>query len=174
MRQDASRTLRGIAPVSHGLRLLLAYLAATAATAALGSVVQTQFNLAALQSLGATIAPGTRLLTTAQDIAGFAPLWAAVLALGFLIAFVCATVLAWFLPGRRTALLILAGAVSVFVTLWVMKVALPITLIAATRELAGFVLIGLTGLLGGWLYARLSRRVAARVLAGPTGATSQG
>lgn len=157
MPQDADQNPRGIAPVSHGLRLLLAYLVATAATASLGSVVQTQFNLAALQDLGATIPPGTRLLTSAQDLAGFAPLWAAVLALAFLVAFVSATLLAWFVPARRTALMVLAGAVAVFTTLLAMQFALPVTLIAATRDVSGFVLIGSTGLPGGWLYARLSR-----------------
>ncbi len=174
MRQDSGRTSRGIAPVSHGLRLLLAYLAATAATAALGSVVQTQFNLAALQGLGATIPLGTRLLTTAQDLAGFAPLWAAILALAFLIAFVSATVLAWFLPARRTALLVVAGTVAVFVTLLAMKFTLPITVIAATRAVAGFVSIGLTGTVGGWLYARLSRRATPNVASETARAPAQG
>lgn len=142
--------------MSRAIRLLLAYLAAIAAAAVAGSVLQTQINLAALRTLGAEIDPATRLLTTGQDLLGFAPLWAAILALGFLIAFVCARILAVFLPARRSGLYVLAGTVSVFVTLWLMRLLLPITVIAATREPTGVVLIGLTGVLGGWVFARLA------------------
>lgn len=145
------------------LRPLLAYLAATLITAALGSLIQTQFNLAALQALGAPISPSVRLETSAQDLIGFAPLWAAVLALGFLIAFVTALLISHPLPRHRATLLIAAGTVSVFATLWLMQLALPIAVIAATRDGAGFVLMGLTGAVGGWVFAWLSRR---RMIAG--------
>jgi len=142
----------------HALRLLLAYLAGTLACAALGSVLQTQFNLSAIAALGAEIPLGTRLVTTAQDLAHFAPIWAGILALGFLIAFVTALVIHWFLRRHRSALLIAAGVVSVFTTLWMMQLMLPITVIAAARSGAGFVLLGLSGALAGWLFARLSVR----------------
>lgn len=140
------------------LRQLLAYLAATLTTATLGSLIQTQFNLAALQAIGAPITPTLRLQTSIQDLLGFAPLWAAILALGFLIAFVTALLISRSLPHHRTILLITAGTVSVFATLWVMQLALPITVIAATRGSAGFVLMGLTGAGGGWVFAWLSWR----------------
>jgi aldose sugar dehydrogenase len=141
----------------HALRLLLAYLAATLACAALGSVIQTQFNLAAIAALGAEIPFGLRLSTTALDLAGFAPLWAGILALGFLIAFVVALLIHGFLRRHRSALLIAAGTVSVFTTLWAMQAMLPITVIAATRGGAGFVALGLTGAVAGWVFDRLSR-----------------
>lgn len=144
----------------HALRLLLAYLAATLACAALGSVIQTQFNLAAIAALGAEIPPALRLSTTGQDLLRFAPLWAGILALGFLIAFVVALLIHAFLRRQRSALLIAAGTVSVFTTLWAMQAMLPITVIAAARSGAGFVLLGLTGALGGWAFDQLSRRPA--------------
>jgi hypothetical protein len=140
------------------LRPLAAYVAATVTTAALGSLIQTQFNLAALQQLGAPITPSINLQTSIQDLIGFAPLWAAILALGFLIAFVTALLISHALKRHRTALLITAGTVSVFATLWLMQMALPITVIAATRGSVGFVLIGLSGAVGGWVFARLSSR----------------
>lgn len=140
------------------LRPLAAYLAATLTTAALGSLIQTQFNLAALQALGAPISPTIRLQASAQDLLGFAPLWAAILALGFLIAFVTALLISRALPRFRTLLLVAAGTVSVFATLWLMQMTLPITVIAATRGSLGFALIGLTGAVGGWAYAWASSR----------------
>jgi hypothetical protein len=145
------------------LRPLAAYLAATLSTAVLGSLIQTQFNLAALKTLGAPITAAINLQTSLQDLLGFAPLWAAILALGFLIAFVIALLISNVLPYYRTLLLVSAGTVSVFATLWLMQLALPITAIAATRGTAGFVLMGLTGAVGGWLFAWVSsRRVVVR------------
>ncbi len=140
------------------LRPLLAYLAATLTTATLGSLIQTQFNLAALQDLGAPITPSIHLQASAQDLLGFAPLWAAILALGFLIAFVTALLISHALKRHRTILLITAGTVAVFATLWLMQMALPITVIAATRGSVGFVLMGLTGAVGGWAFAWVSSR----------------
>lgn len=143
------------------LRTLLAYLAAALTTAALGSLIQTQINLAALQDLGAPITPTIRLQASAQDLLGFAPLWAAILALGFLIAFVTALLISHALKRHRTILLVAAGTVSVFATLWLMQMALPITVIAATRGSVGFALMGLTGAVGGWMFAWLSARTVA-------------
>ncbi|MBC7939646.1 MAG: hypothetical protein H7Z19_07760, partial [Chitinophagaceae bacterium] len=66
------------------LRHLPALAAGWLLAAAWGSVVQTQFNLQALVALGVPVPPGLRALTTLQDLAGFAPVYAGILAAGWL------------------------------------------------------------------------------------------
>ncbi|MBC7939804.1 MAG: PQQ-dependent sugar dehydrogenase, partial [Chitinophagaceae bacterium] len=65
-------------------RVLLALGAGWLLAAAWGSVVQTQFNLQALVALGVPVPPGLRALTTLQDLAGFAPVYAGILAAGWI------------------------------------------------------------------------------------------
>lgn len=138
------------------LKLLLPWLAATLVTAASGSVVQTQFNLAAIAGLGAPIPPALRLQTTLQDLAGFAPVFAAVAGAGLLLAFPVATWLVRRLPARRILLYALAGAAAVATAILLMSALLPVTPIGATRSLAGFLALTACGALGGWTFGRLS------------------
>ena len=59
------------------IRLLGRWLLAVLATTVLGSIAQTQFNLAALAAMGQSIGLELRLQTTLLDLARFAPLLAA-------------------------------------------------------------------------------------------------
>lgn len=136
------------------LRLLLAWLAATLVTAVTGSIVQTQFNLAAIAALGAPVPFALRLQTTLHDLAGFAPLLAGITAAGFLVAFCVAALLVvrlW--PGRRALLYTLAGATAVAAAILLMNATLPVTAIAAARSLAGFLALASAGALGGRVFA---------------------
>jgi hypothetical protein len=140
------------------LKFLWAWLAATLVTAASASVVQTQFNLAAITGLGAPVPPALRLQTTLQDLAGFAPGFAAVAAGGLLVALPVAAWLARRLPTRRVLLHTLAGTAAVVAAILLMNALLPVTPIGATRSLAGFLALAACGALGGWTFARLSTR----------------
>ena len=60
-------------PRHHWTRHLAALLLAWVLAAAWGSVVQTQFNLQALVSLGVAMPAGLRAETTWQDLIGFGP-----------------------------------------------------------------------------------------------------
>jgi hypothetical protein len=144
------------------LRLLLAWLVAAAVTAIVGSIIQTQFNLAAIAALGAPAGLGLRLQTTLQDLAGFAPLLGLVTAAGFLPAFLVAALLSRRWPRRRSLLYALAGAAAVSVAIAVMNAMLPITPIGATRSAWGLAALALAGLLGGRAFAALApgRRTA--------------
>jgi len=137
---------------------LLAWLAAVLTASVLGAVVQTQFNLAALTQLGATISLPMRLLTTAEDAIFFGSTYALLVALALLLAFACASLLARRLPQRAMLLFVLAGAVGIFVLLSALNLALPMTPIAATRNLAAIPLMALGGAAAGWVYWRLSWR----------------
>lgn len=135
------------------LRWLLAWIAAVVVTAVLGSIVQTQFNLARIAALDGPVGMSNRLETTGFDLVSFAPTFAVVVALALLIAFMVAGALGrWFGPARKF-LFMLAGLAAIATTLVIMSAMLPVTAIGAARSTAGFLTLSLTGAIGGWLYA---------------------
>jgi hypothetical protein len=138
------------------LRLLFAWLVAAAVTAVSGSIIQTQFNLAAIAALGAPTGIGVRAATTLQDLAGFAPVFGLVAAAGFLPAFLVAALLSRRWPRQRSRLFELAGASAVAVAIALMNAMLPITAIGATRSAWGIAALALAGLLGGLAFAALA------------------
>ncbi len=142
---------------SQIIQRLFAWLVAVLVTAVLGSLIQTQLNLAALEQLGLPIEPAVRWQTSLDDLIGFAPTWAALVALAFLIAFPVAAGLMLWLPRWRRALLVLAGAVAIGSVLLAMRWSLGLTAIAAARSLTGSILLLGSGAVGGWVYWRLRR-----------------
>jgi len=146
-------------------RTALAWLGATLVTAPTGSVIQTQFNLAAIQAAGAPVPFDLRLLATLQDLVGFAPMLAGIAAGAFLVAFVVAAPLVRRWPRHGAKLYTLAGAVAITTAILLMNALLPITVIGATRSLPGLVALGASGALGGRVYARLARAPAPRGMA---------
>lgn len=138
------------------LRLLLAWLLAAALAGLLGSIVQTQFSLAALAALDVPVPLGLRLLTTLQDLAGFAPMLALLVAGGFLPAFLVAALLQRWWPRQRALLYGLAGAAALATILLLMDATLPITAIGAARSPAGIAALVLAGAAGGLAFARLA------------------
>ncbi len=139
-------------------RLSLAFIAAVSITAVLGSLIQTQLALAALTGLGVDISLGERLNAIAADLVGFAPLYAGVVAAGFLIAFPVAGLLAGRLPAARDRLFALAGATAMLAALLLMRELLGLSPISSARGLGGLSLHALAGAVGGLGFARLRRR----------------
>lgn len=133
-------------------RLLAAFAAAVISGAALGSVIQTQFNLAFIARLGVEVPLATRLQTTLADVAGFGPLLAALVAAAYAIGFVVAEPLATRFPHLRRALYPLAGAGAVAAAILLLNAALPMTPIAATRSAAGTIALAAAGAVGGAVY----------------------
>lgn len=144
------------------LRLLLAWLLAAVLAGILGSIVQTQFSLAAIAALGAPVPLDVRLLTTLRDLAGFAPMLVLLAAGGFLPAFLVAGLLQRWWPRQRTFLYALAGAMALGVILLLMDATLPVTAIGAARSPLGVAALVLAGAAGGLAFARLAptRRAA--------------
>ena len=144
-------------------RHLPALVAGWLLAAAWGSVVQTQFNLQALVVLGVPVPPGTRALTTLQDLAGFAPVYAGILAAGWLPALALAAWLARRWPAARTALLVSAAGVGMVAAVRAVDAVAPMPVfIDATRGWPGLLSMAAGAALGGWLYARLSAHDSAR------------
>lgn len=138
-------------------RRVIAFLAAVLTATSWGAIVQTQFNLQELQALGATVPLELRLLTTAQDLIGFGPLYSLVVVVALGLAFPMAALVARLVPGWRGALFALAGLAGLIVAIRLVDAATPPpVLIAATRSTLGLLTMTLGGAFGGWLYARLT------------------
>ncbi|BBI52345.1 hypothetical protein HORIV_47660 [Vreelandella olivaria] len=136
----------------------------------LGSVVQTQFNLAALQSMGVEIPTMLRLETTLQDLTTFAPVYAALFIAGFLPSQIAAVLISRWLGGKLQALLSAgAAAIGLLVSLKIVDSVAPMpTFIAATREISGLIAMLLCAALAGWLFALLNGHSRNTHLSHPT------
>lgn len=130
------------------------WLLAVMTTSVLGSIVQTQFNLAAVAALGVAIDPAMRLQTTLLDLIRFAPLFAAIVAVGFLVALPLSS---WLARGRagRGWLHPLAGAAALLLALLLMRWLVGLTPIAAARTAPGMLALVSSGAVGGWVWGRL-------------------
>lgn len=140
----------------HWPRHLLALVAGWVLAAAWGSVVQTQFNLHALAALGVPVPPALRALTTLQDLAGFGPVYAGILAAGWLPALGLAAWMARRWRAARTALFTIAAGVGMVAAVRAVDALAPMPVfIDATRGWPGLLSMAAGAALGGWLYARL-------------------
>jgi hypothetical protein len=120
-----------------------------------GAIVQTQFNIASLQAMGAEIGLPLRLQMTAQDLLGFTPIYGVIVLLGLGCALPMAALLARRWPQRRRLLYALAGMVGIATAIRIVDIATPApTLIAATRGSTGWLLMALGGVFAGWWFAR--------------------
>jgi len=136
------------------LHRLSRFLFAVVVTAVSGSIVQSQFNLLALHALDVDLPAAVWLGTTARDIGGFAPFYALIVAVAFLVALPVAALLTRRLPMLRMGLYPLAGATAILAALLAVNALLSISAIAATRSLAGLLAMALTGALGGFTFSR--------------------
>lgn len=150
----------------------MSFVVALLAGVILGSIVQTQFNLLALQDIGVQIGIEARLSATLHDLGFFAPIYGVLFGASFLASQVFAAVVSRFAgPGLRTPLYSLAGGAGLWVALESANALLPMpTLIAATRSAGGLFAMLLTATSAGWLFARLTS--IPRVEAGGRSATA--
>ena len=136
----------------------LAFAAAWLLASAWGSVVQTQFNLAALTALAVEVPLPLRLLTSLQDLGSFGGIYAGIVLAAWLPAFAVATWLARRWPGRRVALFAAAAGVGLVVAIRAVDAFAPMPVfIDATRGMAGLLTIALGSVLAGALFGRWSR-----------------
>ena len=138
------------------LRLLHAFVPAVLLAYLLASVLVTQANLAAVQSMGLEVSTGVRLDTTARDMVGMASSYLILILVSFTLAFPVAAGLTRRLPRQRALLFTLAGFVAIVALHLIMKAALGLSGIAPTRTLAGLLSQGVAGAVGGYCYHALS------------------
>lgn len=135
------------------------WVAAVLVATALGSIIQTQFNMAAIHALGAPVPATTWLAVTLRDLIGFGSFYVAGVAVAFLFALPAAALVSRIAPARRTLIFALAGGVGVGVFLQLLPLFLPaadLRIIGATRYVSGTMLMIVAGIVGGWVYARLT------------------
>jgi hypothetical protein len=140
------------------LRLPIAFVLSVALMAALGVIVQTQFVLSALKTTGAPVEAGDRIAMTGADLIGLGPLYAALIAIGFLIAFLAAGLVLRVIALPRVLVFAAAGAVCIAVMLVLMReVFFGVPVIAGARTLAGQAGQAACGALAGAAFALLTR-----------------
>ncbi|KAB7629783.1 PQQ-dependent sugar dehydrogenase [Stenotrophomonas rhizophila] len=144
------------------LRTVSITLAASLATAAVASLMQTQINLHALTQLGLEVSWQARAAVTVEDLARFGPVM-----VGFSLA---GGVLALGLQAglRRLGLsalpcALLASLVGLAIVLALLRSVIPMPAIAAIREMPGLAVLSLCGLVGGYV----SHTLTARAVRGP-------
>jgi hypothetical protein len=139
----------------HLAPLLLALILASA----WGSVVQTQWNLQALVGLGVDITAAERGRATWQDLLGFAPVYAGILAAGWLLALPVATIMARRWPAWRSPLLAAAAGVGMVAAVRAIDAVAPMPVfIDATRHWPGLLAMAVGAVMAGLLYALLTAR----------------
>ena len=145
-------------PRRHWTKHLAPLLLAWALAAAWGSVVQTQFNLQALVGLGVDIPAGLRAETTWRDLIGFGPVYAGILAAGWLPALAAAAFLTRRWPAWRTPLMAAALGVGTIAAVRAVDAAAPMPMfIDATRSVPGLLAMAAGAVVAGFVYARLTR-----------------
>ncbi|MFN2333942.1 MAG: hypothetical protein ABR550_05890 [Wenzhouxiangellaceae bacterium] len=138
------------------VRTVLAWAIAVVVAAALGSLIQSWMNMNALARLDADIGLSQRLTASFHDLRFFTPLYASLVAIAFLGAWLVAGGLSRWCPQWRGLWFSLAGFFSIWAMLAIMDQMLPVTAIAAARSLTGSIALSLAGALSGWLYARMT------------------
>lgn len=143
---------------SHWLSYISAFLPAVFIAGVLGSVIQTQFNILSISSIGPSITHSQRLDATWHDLLHFAPLLMIVVAAAFIIALPVAHIIVRLQRRQFIAWCAVAGAIGLWVAFLVADHFAPMpTLIAATRTNVGTFFMILSGFIGGAVYAWLSR-----------------
>lgn len=139
------------------LRTVSSTLTAGLATAAVASLLQTQINLHALTQLGLEVGWRARGAVTVEDFARFGPVMFGFSLAGGVLALGLQAVL------RRLGLsalpcALLAGVAGLAAVLALLRSVIPMPAIAAIRELPGYALLSLCGLVGGYASYTLTAR----------------
>ncbi len=136
---------------------IAALLAAAVATGAFASIVQTQLILGQLVDFGAPVTASVRFSTTLEDLARFGPVMAGIALAALLIAVpVGHLVLRAVSPAWPRVVFAVAAVGGLWLVFWLMRSVIPMPAIPGTRSQLGHVLMSLTGIAGGLLYAGLT------------------
>lgn len=140
------------------------FLVAVLIATGLGSVVQTQFNIAALADLNVDVTWTQRVAMTAHDLVSFTPIYGAMVALALLCALPVAAWCARKWPRGDPWWFLAAGACGILAAFMSVNALLPMpTFIAATRGPVGLLAMMASAALGSGVFGVLLRRRHARV-----------
>ncbi len=138
--------------------VLLYFAIAVLIATALGSIVQTQFNAAAIADLGFAVSFQNRIAMTLHDLGSFTPIYGLMVGVTLLFALPVAALAARWIGGYAVWFLA-AGAVGIFVAFMLANAVLPMpTFIAATRGVGGILAMMLSAAVGAWAFGVLLAR----------------
>jgi len=141
--------------------IAISFITAVFVTTVWGSIIQTQYNLSAINSIGAGVGSGLWIASTFRDIfSGFSPTYAGYIVLpSLLVAFILASWVAKLSGVSRVLLLGAAGGFAIAIGIpfvnWLAPVAL---LVGASRDVSCTLLMALGGVLGGVIFSVMSSR----------------
>jgi hypothetical protein len=138
------------------LKIIMAFFFAVVTSHLLTSIVGTQFVLANIRSYGLTVSMSDRFTATVHDIHGLVPTLPMLIGVTFLVAFMVAAVGHRFLHGDRKYWYMAAGFTSLPAAMMLIKATLGANPFAAAGSVAGLLFIGICGLAGACLFARLT------------------
>lgn len=141
---------------------VLPFIAAIVVATVWGAIVQTQYNLAGLSSIGADISSGVRMGTTLSDIfSGFSPTYGSHIVLpSLLVAFGVASLIPAQTRVSRLVWFGVAGALAIGLGIPIVNWLAPVALlVGATRDVSCTVLMAVGGLIAGVLFAALTPRL---------------
>lgn len=139
--------------MSVQVKVLLTFVLAVLIAGVLGSIFQTQINLAVMRDIGPPVSFGLRLDSTWHDLTRFAPIYIAIILVTFSVAFPVAEFLARKVPGHRMIWLVLGASIGLWVCFQIINYFAPMpTFIAATRTLGGTLLLLLAAAISAVFY----------------------
>lgn len=137
-------------------KIIGAFIAAVVTASIFASIFSTQFVIAALQDIGVSIPFGTRMSMTLDDLNILQTLLA-VVGVCFLVGFLVAGLAQGKLGGNRKIWYLVAGGTALICTLLLMNAVLQLMPVAGARTIAGLLMQGVAGAIGGWVFAWLSK-----------------
>lgn len=147
------------------IRIILVFLLAVLIAVVLGTIVQTQVNLADLSAMGVPVPLDVRLQTTAKDLLGFTPLMTILVGASFLIALPAAELVSRVLKPMRVLVYFLAGAVGIWVAFQAVDwYAPPPVFVAASRDWPGLLAVMAAVGVGSAVFGLITRPKARRGL----------
>lgn len=146
------------------MRIVIAYLIATAVTFAAASFAHTQMVLNELAAMGAPVDAGLRLSQGVSDMLGLLTngsppgIFVAIIAIGLLVALPVAGLVARLAPGLRWFVFMIAGAIAMLVIFSALKALLGTVGLFGARGTTGLALQMGAGALGGLVFTLLKPR----------------
>jgi hypothetical protein len=143
------------------LRYVAGWVLAVISTVVLAVIFQTQNLIARLGDVGAEITLGQRLAMTAKDILHLGSLYGIFIAAALLIAFLAGGGVYRLAKFGRPIVYVVAGAVAMGVMLTLMKQQFfDVQIIGGARDTFGFAAQLVAGAIGGWVFARMTRKTS--------------
>jgi hypothetical protein len=139
------------------VRVVGGYVVAVLALGFAATVLSSVMVLAMLEAVGADIGTGQAMSQIGDDLAGFGPLYSALIALALAVAFIAAALVTRVLRPLRPIVFVVAGAVAMGVMLTLMEqVFFGVQMVAGARTTAGFLAQVGAGAAAGLIYAMLT------------------